>query len=77
SDDFIVRLDYKGFEISHKSACDSHNEDGSYVLSAIGALKQQSNENIRITMGRSTDKNDLKELIKVMRELYDKYSTAG
>ena len=73
SDDFIIRLDYKGFELSHKSACDSHNQEGSYVLSAIGATTQESNENIRITMGRNTKRGDLDKLIENIIEIYNKY----
>jgi cysteine sulfinate desulfinase/cysteine desulfurase-like protein len=49
SEEMIIRLDTKGFAVSHKSACSSQVEDGSYVIRALGASEDESKENIRIT----------------------------
>ena len=73
SDEMIIRLDQLGFMVSHKSACDSHNNNGSYVLMAIGASIGEAQENIRITMGRHTQMNDIKELILAIKDIYNKY----
>lgn len=73
SDEAIIRLDYKGFQVSHKSACDAITTNGSYVLQAIGATEKQSVENIRITMGRYTTVNDMIKFVNTLKQLYIKY----
>lgn len=73
SDEMIIRLDHLGFEVSHKSACDSLNVDGSYVLRNIGATDTQSRENIRITMGRYTNLRDMYRFVIAVKSLYFKY----
>ncbi|MEI6810939.1 MAG: cysteine desulfurase family protein [Candidatus Nomurabacteria bacterium] len=73
SDEMIIRLDAKGFAVSHKSACASSESDGSYVLEALGASREEALQNIRITLGRSTSKQDLDNLIKAIKEIVSKY----
>jgi cysteine sulfinate desulfinase/cysteine desulfurase-like protein len=74
SDEIVVRLDYSGFDVSHKSACASNEtSEGSYVLRAMGASEKESNENSRITMGRDTKLKDLKKLILEIKNIYSKY----
>lgn len=74
SEEMVIRLDQKGFAVSHKSACAAHElSEGSYVLMAMGASEQAANENIRISMGRSTTKDNLDNLIKFIKEIYSKY----
>lgn len=73
SDEMIVRLDTKGFAVSHKSACASSETDGSYVLQALGATVGESLENIRISLGRDTAKEDLDGLIAAMKEIQSKF----
>ena len=76
SDEMVIRLDYRGFCVSHKSACASNEiGEGSYVLRAMGASENDSNENIRITMGRATTKRDLEKLIENIKEIYYKYKS--
>ena len=74
SEEMILRLDAKGFAVSHKSACASMETDGSYVVQALGATEQEALENIRISMGRSTTKSDMEKLVKAMRDIQEKYS---
>jgi len=74
SEEMILRLDAKGFAVSHKSACASMETDGSYVVMALGATEQEALENIRISMGRSTSKNDMTKLILAMKDIKYKYS---
>ena len=76
SDELVIRLDYAGFDISHKSACASNETgEGSYVLRAMGASEKESNENIRITMGRDTNLKDIKKLIQEIKKIYLKYKS--
>ncbi len=73
SDEMIIRLDTKGFAVSHKSACASSESDGSYVLEALGASREEALQNIRITLGRSTSKVDLDNLVKAIKEIKEKF----
>lgn len=74
SDEMILRLDVKGFAVSHKSACASQETDGSYVVQAIGATLEESLENVRITLGRSTSKRDMDDLLKAIKEIKEKFA---
>ena len=74
SDETIIRLDEKGFAISHKSACASSEGGEGYVLRALGVPSQSAKENVRITLGRETIWNDLERLIDAIEEIYKKYS---
>lgn len=73
SEEMILRLDAKGFAVSHKSACASMETDGSYVLQALGATEEEAKENIRISMGRLTTSKDMVSLVDAMREIAGKY----
>ena len=75
SEEMILRLDAKGFAVSHKSACASMETEGSYVVQALGATEQEALENIRISMGRKTTTNDMQRLVKAMREIQEKYTS--
>jgi cysteine desulfurase len=69
SDEMILRLDAQGFAVSHKSACASQETDGSYVLQAVGATVEESLENVRVSLGRSTTKEDMENLVTVIKEI--------
>jgi cysteine desulfurase len=70
----ILRLDALGFAVSHKSACASRETDGSYVLMALGVSEQEAMENIRISLGRNTSKEDLGGLVNAMKKIAIKYT---
>jgi cysteine desulfurase len=74
SEEMILRLDAKGFAVSHKSACASMETDGSYVVMALGATEKEAMENIRISMGRSTTESDMRKLVEAMKEIANRYS---
>lgn len=74
SDEMILRLDAKGFAVSHKSACASSESDGSYVVQALGATEEESLENVRITLGRSTTRQDLTLLLQAIRQIKETFS---
>lgn len=73
SEEMILRLDAKGFSVSHKSACASLETEGSYVVMALGATEEEAQENIRISLGRNTTKQDLIRLVEAMQEISEKY----
>lgn len=73
SEEVILRLDAKGFAVSHKSACASESESGSHVILALGEDEIAASENIRITMGRSTKEQDVKRLVEEIKEIAEKY----
>ncbi len=74
SEEMILRLDAKGFAVSHKSACASSETDGSYVVQALGATEEESLENVRITLGRSTTKQNVESLIEAIKEIQEKFA---
>lgn len=74
SDEMILRLDAKGFAVSHKSACASAETDGSYVVQALGATEAESLENVRITLGRDSIKKDMNSLIEAIKEIKSKFA---
>ncbi len=74
SEEMILRLDAKGFAVSHKSACASRETDGSYVVMALGVSEEDAMENIRITLGRSTTKKDIDALVIAIKEIEHKYT---
>lgn len=74
SEEMILRLDAKGFAVSHKSACASRETDGSYVVMALGVSEEDAMENIRISLGRNTTKIDLDNLVIAMLEIQNKYT---
>ncbi len=73
SDELILRLDAKGFAVSHKSACASAETDGSYVVQALGATVEESLENVRITLGRDTTQSDLESLIVSLKTIKETF----
>lgn len=73
SEEMILRLDAKGFAVSHKSACASRETDGSYVVMALGVKEEEAMENIRISLGRLTTKKDMDALVLAMKDITAKY----
>lgn len=73
SEEMILRLDASGFAVSHKSACASLETDGSYVVMALGASEQEALENIRISFGRKTTKDDIDAFVVALKSIVDKY----
>ena len=74
SEEMILRLDAKGFAVSHKSACASMETEGSYVVMALGATEKEAMENIRISLGRHTNKKDLDTFVATMKNISEKYT---
>ncbi len=62
----MLYLDAYGFEVSTSSACSTGQTDASHALLSIGRSQAQAKSSIRISLGKSTTIQDLKNLIKVL-----------
>ncbi len=60
-------LSSNGICISSGSACNSHSNEPSHVLTAIGLSEDEANESVRVTFGRNTTDKDLGELIRAIK----------
>lgn len=74
SEEFVVGLDMKKIAISSKSACGMNDDEGSYVIRALGGTEQESKEAIRITMGRNTTKAHIETLVFEMKKIVERHS---
>lgn len=74
SEEFVVSLDMVGIYVSSKSACGMSNDDGSYVIKAIGGTDKESKESVRISMGRDTTTKDIDVLIKEMKKIIERHA---
>jgi cysteine desulfurase len=64
----LIALDLRGFAISSGSACSSGASEPSHVLMAIGLTKAQAKSSIRISLGRSNDREQVDALIDAIVE---------
>lgn len=76
SEEFVVGLDMKKIAISSKSACGMNSDDGSYVIRALGGTEQESKEAIRISLGRTTTKEDVGRLVEEVKKIYNRHQLA-
>jgi len=71
----LLYLDLEGIAVSTGSACASGSLDPSHVLMAIGVAVERAHGSIRLSMGRSTTRDDvayvLDKLPKVIRRIRD------
>lgn len=65
----MMALDEKGYMVAVGSACSASSDEPSHVLKAIGLNDQDARSSIRITMGRTTTKDDVVELLSAIKEL--------
>ena len=59
-------LDLKGICISTGSACDSHNQQVSHVIQAIGVPEDYREGTIRITLGKSNTEQEVKIIAETL-----------
>jgi len=62
----MLYLDSYGICVSTGSACTTGTPDPSHVLMAIGRTEDESRSSIRLTLGRSTTKQQLDYVLKVL-----------
>jgi cysteine desulfurase len=73
----VVELDARGIAVSAKSACKSDDPDESYVIDALhnaqGIQKASIEGSIRISLGRTTTKDDIATLAGALKTILDTY----
>ena len=72
SDELMLALDKRGVAVGSGSACTSHRVGPSHVLEAIKPPKEFLDTAIRISLSRSTTKQELKLFIKILKEEVDR-----
>ncbi len=68
ADALVLYLSQAGIAVSTGSACASMKNEGSHVIEALKVPKEYQEGSIRITMGRSTRKEDLEKCLEVLKE---------
>ncbi|MDQ5971610.1 MAG: Cysteine desulfurase [Patescibacteria group bacterium] len=71
----VIELDANGIAVSSRSACKSTEEESSHVIHALRVAGDEFNseESLRITLGRETKIKDIKKLLKVIESILLKY----
>lgn len=67
----IMHLDMQGIAASTGSACSTKSLKPSHVLTAIGLSHVQAHGSLRLTLGRSTRKEDLDYVVKNVKEIVE------
>src|SRR3989344_1302032 len=65
----IIALDQAGIAVSTGSACSSRALAASHVLIAMALAPKQAMESIRITLGKNTTKEEIKEAAKIINKI--------
>ena len=65
----LIRFDMAGFAVSAGSACASGSMKPSHVLTAMGWDMQASQEVVRVSFGRSTNRVELEAFAAAWREV--------
>jgi len=69
SEALLLRLDLAGIAASGGSACTSGSLEPSHVLEAIGLEKDRIQGSIRLTLGRETTEEEIRETIRILPEI--------
>lgn len=79
SERIIIELDAKRIAASSKSACREDEDEESYVIAALrratSAQATAAEGSVRFTMGRSTTRNDIEKVVKILAEIVGKIKT--
>lgn len=67
SQQIVSLLDELGFMVSGGSACHSYSSMPSHVLKAIGLSDAQAKSSIRITIGKETSIQELKDFVEALK----------
>ncbi len=67
--DLVSEMDELGIAISSGSACSSKSLTDSHILSAIGLNSDEINKTLRITLGRQTTQEEIKEIARAVSTL--------
>ena len=70
----LIQLDLGGIAVSSGSACSSGKVAASHVLTAMGVAPEIAGSAIRVSLGWSSEKADLDQLITLLRKICEKNS---
>jgi cysteine desulfurase len=65
----IYALDERGIAVAAGSACSASDETSSHVLLALGMSDEQARSSIRLSMGRSTTREQLDKFLAVLKSI--------
>lgn len=65
----LMSLDLKGFAVSTGAACSSGNPEPSPTLLAIGLTREEAQSSLRVSLGPSTQQNEIFELVECLKEV--------
>ena len=65
----LMELDERGFMVATGSACSASSDEPSHVLKAMGIPDHDARSSIRLTLGRQTTENDIKNFLTNLEEL--------
>ncbi len=68
----MMMLDMKGVAVSTGSACSSGSLDPSHVLSALNIPPVEIHGNLRITLGRENNMEEVDYVVENLVEIVDK-----
>ncbi|HBK33511.1 TPA: cysteine desulfurase NifS [Candidatus Uhrbacteria bacterium] len=68
----LLYLDHEGIAVSTGSACTSQSLDPSHVLMAIGSTHEEAHSSLRFTLGRSTTKKDIEDVLDILPPIIQK-----
>lgn len=70
----VIELSALGIFVSEKSACKSHDDNGSYVINAIRKDNKMIEKNsLRISLGRDTTQKNMDTFVSSLRSILEKY----
>lgn len=65
----ILELEQKGVMAAAGSACSASKEEPSHVLKAMGATDNEARSSLRLSMGRQTTEDDIRQTVKCLKEI--------
>jgi cysteine desulfurase len=68
----LVELDERGILAATGSACSASDDEPSHVLKAMGMSEVAAQASLRLTMGRETDEQAVRDMVSALQELLRK-----
>jgi cysteine desulfurase len=69
----ITEMSLRGFALSAGSACHSNDIEPSRIIIALGRSKKQALGTVRISMGRNSNEEEVRELAKVLGQVVERH----
>ncbi len=73
-EEVVLRLDAAGISCSTGSACAAESSEPSHVILALGRSRELANGSLRLTMGRSTTKEDIDYVLEKLSDTIKTYA---